>query len=654
MHDSNTSQKKKDPLQIVLDNTMASVYVCDVDTYEIIFANRALKSQFAHEIEGLKCWKALSNFDGPCPYCKLKDVLQQPSGTAYVWENYNPDMNQWLQISQSVFKWIDGRNAHLITFTDVSDIKNHEMELHRYKTKLEELLDEKTESEEKLQSINDNMPNAFSFQLLRKGGDAPQMLYASKGIEQICGLKSEDLMKNTSPLYKQLHPTDKQKLFQAIERGKPFVLELRYTNPATGKLKHLEFSEKPRQNQADQIVWDGLAIDITKRKQIETELRQSQEELLKTNLVNQISTNLVNGAIYRSRMTPSGRLTLDFVSSNIDQLSGGLTAELLESDLCHFLDRIHPDERLKTVAKMRHNNSLTQSVSLTFRYIRGNEVRWYKVQSMGSMDKDDVVHDGILLDITDQKQLEEDLIKERDRAEESDKLKSTFMANMSHEIRTPMNAILGFLELIFSEDILLEDDMKKNFVRIITDNANQLMGLINDLLDISKLDAGQVKINPVEDNLDKLIRDVYTSFMTSGTSLLEKDIDLIYDIPEQEKEPLYSLDFFRLRQILNNLIGNAIKFTDKGYVKYGYRVDHKGLHFFVEDTGIGISADKISEIGRPFHQVHDQSKAVQYGGTGIGLAISKNLIELMGGTLHISSELGKGTNFEFIIPHHMA
>ncbi len=641
--------RREDPLQIVLDNTMSSVYVCDLSTYEIIFANKALKSKYTHEIEGQKCWKVLSNFDGPCPFCKLKEVMKQPLGIPYVWENHNVVLKRWFHISQSYLTWIDGRNVHLVTLTDVTDIKNHELQLQDYKVKLEELLKEKTESEEKLQSINDNMPDAFSFQLLRRKGNSPIMLYAGKGIEQICGLKTEELMNNTSLLYKQLHPADSLKLTQAIEREKPFILELRYTNPATSELKYLEFSEKPRQNYADQIVWDGLVIDITKRKLIENKLRQSQEELLKTNLVNQISTNLVNGAIYRSRLTPSGHLSLDFVSSNVEQLSSGITAEAMEKDLNIFFNHVHPDERKEVEAQIRHNNSLLESASLTFRYISGNKVRWYKIQSMGSMDKDDIVHDGILLDITDQKQLEEELIKERDRAEESDKLKTTFMANMSHEIRTPMNAILGFLELIFSEDILLEDDMKKNFVRIITDNANQLMGLINDLLDISKLDAGQVKINPMTDDLDKLIRDVHTSFLTSGTSLLEKDIDLIYDIPEEGKQTMYCLDFFRLRQILNNLIGNAIKFTDKGHVKYGYHVKNRELHFYVEDTGIGISPDKIAEIGRPFHQVHDQSKAVQYGGTGIGLAISKNLIELMGGSLQIHSVFGKGTRFEFVL-----
>ncbi len=642
--------KRKDPLQIVLDNTMAYVYVCDVNTYEIVFANKALKSGYTYEIEGLKCWQALSDFDGPCPYCKLKDVLKLQTGVPYQWENYNPDINKWLQISQSVLKWIDGRDVHLITFTDVSDIKNYGIELQKYKSDLEKLLTEKTESEEKLLSINDNMPDAFSFQVQRKKGETPKWLYISKGIEAICGMELNKMKQDASMLYRQLHPADKQKLFQAVEREKPFILEIRYINPQTGDLKYLEFSEKPRQNYADEIVWDGLAIDITRRKQIEAELHKSQEELLKTSLVNKISTNLVNGAIFRSRLTPSGKLTLDFVSSNIDQLSGGIMAGELEKDLSLFFNRIHPDEKMNVMQTMWHNNSLLESVSVTFRYIRNNEVRWYKIQSMGSMDKDDVVHDGILLDITDQKQLEADLIKERDRAEESDRLKSTFMANMSHEIRTPMNAILGFLELIFSEDILLDEDTQKNFVRIISDNAYQLMGLINDLLDISKLDAGQIKINLTTDHLDILMQDIYTSFMTSGTSMLEKDIDLIFDKQETDADDQFTLDFFRLRQILNNIIGNAIKFTDKGYIKYGYQIDKKGLLFFVEDTGIGIPADKIAEIGRPFHQVHDQSKAVQYGGTGIGLAISKNLIELMGGKLQISSELGKGTRFEFIIP----
>jgi len=520
-----TAQTDKNPLQIVLDNTTASVYVCDVDNYEIIFANKVLKSRYTYELEGKKCWEVLSNFGSPCPYCKMKEVLKLPLGQSYVWENMNPDiwehndpdLNPWFHISQSVLNWTDGRKVHLVTFTDISDIKNNEIKLNEYKGRLEKLLHEKTESERRLQTINDN-----------------------------------------------------------IEKT----------------------------------------------------------------------------SIFRIHVNKSGEILFDYVSNNITQLSGGITARELQQDSYLLLDNIYPDDKAEILSQLKAClPELPQSISPVFRFLRNGKVCWYKMQSRRNIQGDTIVHDGILMDITEQKKLEEDLVYAKVRAEESDKLKSTFMANMSHEIRTPMNAILGFLELIFAEDAGVSAESKREFIRIVTDNAHQLMKLINDLLDISRLEAGKVKIVPRKNNLNVLMQDILASFVTSGEITPEKDIKMIVDTSRQDAAGEFMIDFFRLRQILNNIIGNAIKFTDKGYVKFGYRLEGQRLHFYVEDTGIGISEEKIKDIYRPFHQVYDESKSAQYGGTGMGLAICKYLVELMGGVLFVGSTLGKGRKFGFIIPY---
>ncbi len=646
---NNETTLRNDPLQIVLDNTPASVYVCDVDTYEIVFANKALKSLYPYEVEGMKCWKALSLYEGPCPYCKLHEVLKKPLGEPYFWENYNPHLNSWLQMNDSIVKWTDGRDVHLITVTDISEVKNNAEQLRIYKDELEKMLAEKTESEQKLQSMSDNMPNAFTFQLIERENNVPLLLYISKGVETICGIPVDQMGEDVMPIFNNMNPEDVMNFVKAASAGKPFTLETPYTKPGTGEKKWLEISEIPRMNTAGEIVWDGLAIDITLRKQVESELKQSQDLLLKADLVNEISNNMEKSAIYRTHQNAQGRTILDYVSNNIDQLSGGISASELQENIAPFFFNIYPEDR-PILNEIRAGATEAGSISSVFRYIRDGELCWYKIQSKGSLQGDIVVHDGILMDITDQKRLENDLIQARNQAEESDRLKSTFMANMSHEIRTPMNAILGFLELIFSEEMELDPQTVKEFVRIITDNAHQLMKLINDLLDISKLDAGQVKIVPKKGELNTLMQDIHASFITSGVIAPEKKMELLVDTSGQDAVGEFTLDYFRLRQVLNNIIGNAIKFTDRGYIRFGYRPTPQGLHFFVEDTGIGISSEKIKDIYRPFHQVYDESKAAQYGGTGMGLAICKNLVELMGGVLLVNSEVGKGTCFEFIIP----
>ncbi len=625
------------------------VYVCDVDTYEIVFANKILKSQYPGEVEGEKCWKVLSPFDGPCPYCKLHEVMKKPLGEPYFWENYNPYYDMWLQMNDSIVKWTDGRDVHLITVTDISEVKKNAEQLRLYKDELENMLADKSESEQKLQSMSDNMPNAFAFQLIERENNVPKLLYISKGVENICGIPVYEMGEDVTPIFNNMQPEDVRNFVMTATAGKPFTLETPYIKPGTGEKKWLEISEIPRKNASGEIVWDGLAIDITVRKQVESELKQSQEMLFKADLVNEISNNMEKSAIYRTRLNAEGKTVLDYVSNNIYLLSGGLSASQLQENIAPFFANIYTDDRY-VIKELREKATQAGSISSVFRYVLNGEVCWYKIQSKGNVQGNNVVHDGILMDITDQKRLENELIQARNQAEESDRLKSTFMANMSHEIRTPMNAILGFLELIFSEEMELDATTRKEFVRIITDNAHQLMKLINDLLDISKLDAGQVKIVPRKDNLNTLMRDIQASFITSGVIAPEKKMELQVDTSGQSPVGEYTLDYFRLRQVLNNIIGNAIKFTDTGYVRFGYQPTPAGLHFYVEDTGIGISPDKITDIYRPFHQVYDESKAAQYGGTGMGLAICKNLVELMGGRLQVSSVLGKGSLFEFTIP----
>jgi len=252
----------------------------------------------------------------------------------------------------------------------------------------------------------------------------------------------------------------------------------------------------------------------------------------------------------------------------------------------------------------------------------------------------------ITQDISERKAYERNLEEAKDKAEESDRLKSAFLANMSHEIRTPMNAILGFSELLRSEEIAKE--VRDEYTKIIHNKGNELMLIINDIIDISKIEAGDIKIMKSDLEVNDFLKPLYQHY-NREKSLMHKDhIQLRLHIPEREN-PVIHTDPARLKQVLYNLINNALKFTQEGFIEIGYTLQDQNLEFFVRDTGIGVTLEKQHIIFDRFRQV-DESLNSQFGGTGLGLAISKNLVNLLGGDMRIKSEEYQGSTFYFTLP----
>jgi signal transduction histidine kinase/CheY-like chemotaxis protein len=239
----------------------------------------------------------------------------------------------------------------------------------------------------------------------------------------------------------------------------------------------------------------------------------------------------------------------------------------------------------------------------------------------------------------------------KQQAEEADLLKSNFLANMSHEIRTPMNGILGFAQLLQSSDEI--DKVKQSrYLDIITYNGTMLVNLIDDIIDLSKIEAGQLALNMNQVNIDDLIFDLYTFFNEIKYKQEKEHISFrVLNLNDDENSFFYT-DGNRVRQILTNLIGNALKFTEKGTVEFGYinMLEDKKFRFYVKDTGIGIPPDKMDIIFERFRQVEEGSTR-KYGGTGIGLFISKHLVRMLGGELWVESELEKGSTFFFELPY---
>lgn len=243
------------------------------------------------------------------------------------------------------------------------------------------------------------------------------------------------------------------------------------------------------------------------------------------------------------------------------------------------------------------------------------------------------------------KRTEADLIVAKEKAEESDRLKTAFLHNISHEVRTPMNAIIGFSGLLGEPTIASEKQVQ--FIDIITQSCYQLLGIITDIISIATIEAGQESTAEERVDLNMIMKQTYELFrpkcQAKGLTLVSENL-LLHD------EVLIISDETKLIQILTKLLDNAIKFTREGYVNFGYSVNEKEIEFYVEDTGIGISPEMQQEIFKHFSQV-ESTGAREFGGSGLGLSISKAYVELLGGEVWLKSELGKGSTFYFTIPY---
>lgn len=257
---------------------------------------------------------------------------------------------------------------------------------------------------------------------------------------------------------------------------------------------------------------------------------------------------------------------------------------------------------------------------------------------------------GIFKDVSGMMKIETELKEARDRAEESDRLKTSFLANMSHEIRTPMNGILGFANLL--KDPELGGEKRDLYLKHIEQSSKQLLNIIDDIIDISKIESGQLKISNRPVRINGIMDEVYSSFFHRIRGDAPGQKRVTFNLKKGKTSADFTLvtDDYRLRQVFNNLIGNAVKFTEDGKITFGYVIkNNRHIEFFVKDTGPGIPENMLEIIFDRFGQVSQESYS-QPSGTGLGLPISKNLVKLMGGEMWVESKVNKGSVFRFTLP----
>ncbi|MFO7659085.1 MAG: response regulator [Bacteroidales bacterium] len=238
-------------------------------------------------------------------------------------------------------------------------------------------------------------------------------------------------------------------------------------------------------------------------------------------------------------------------------------------------------------------------------------------------------------------------MREKNKAENSDRLKSSFLANLSHEIRTPMNSIIGFSQLL--QKPIIAKEKKDRYLKLLYENSKYLLQLIEDIIDISIIDSQQIKLASKHTDLTKLLNKLYVTFRQILDDMNKHQINLSLELPEEDL--VTETDEVRLEQVLRNLLFNAVKFTHRGEIKFGYRLIKNQLSFFVSDTGIGIKNKHLREIFNRFIKIEDENYRTVFRGAGIGLSLCKDLVRLLGGTIWAESKYGEGSVFSFTLPY---
>jgi len=464
--------------------------------------------------------------------------------------------------------------------------------------------------------------------------------FASGHIWELLEVTPEDAKRDAAVVFDRVDRAELGNLMTSIKESQRtlqnWFYETKVHLPTKGT-RWLIGNSKPERLPDGSTLWHGYIEDITERKAAEDNLRRSESNFRQIN-------ETMNDVFYLYNIAES---RYEYISKNCKEILG-VDENFFYEGRNHTNTFVVADDKQKMLdAKVIIDSGSPYEVE--FRTFVDNEIRWIREKSFPIKSEDGITlkNSGICTDITHLKRQEEELIRAKEQADSASKAKSEFLANMSHEIRTPMNAILGYTEIVSSK---ITDSKLKSFLDNIASAGKSLMALIDDILDLSKIEAGKSEINNVQMDLREFIKELSDMFSVFQQ---KKGIDFRVDVSPLLPRHLFA-DPLRLRQVLYNLLGNAFKFTDAGHVSLSiaFSENSSQVVFTISDSGIGIPPEQHEAIFEAFRQQDGQSTR-KYGGTGLGLAITKRLVEMMGGKISVQSLRGEGSTFTFFIPFQL-
>ncbi|TYT74009.1 PAS domain S-box protein [Desulfobotulus mexicanus] len=615
-------------LLTVMDAMDALIYIADMESYELLFLNAFGRRAFGDGV-GRKCWEVLqSGQSGPCSFCTNSRLLNQDGSASGIhhWEFFNTANDRWYDCRDQAIVWEEGRLVRMEVAMDITERRQAEEEGRKMLSLLDSILNSLEEGilviDRSGRISRHNKAFLDLWQIPPEIADAGEETLLKHALSQLSD--PELFYVKVQHLYKTLEASS----FDEIHFKDGRVFE-RYSQP---------------QWQGSQVIGRVWCFrDITSRKRVEDQLRrlsqaveQSPASIVITDLEGKIE--YVNPAFTR-------------VTGYSFEEARGQNPKILKS----------PDRSSEEYREMWETISSGKEWRGEFKNLRKNGEIFWEAASITPICNDNgkaTNYLGVKEDITERKRAEEALLESNRKleaaiiqakaltvqAKAAAHAKGEFLANMSHEIRTPMNGVMGMTGLLLDTEL---DERQLRYARTIESSARSLLGIINDILDFSKIEAGKLDLEILDFNLENLMDD-FSEVMALRAN--EKGLGWQTSI-EPDVPCLLQGDPGRVRQILTNLAGNALKFTEKGEVQIQVCLEKQGrkevwLRFYVQDTGIGIPEDKIPLLFDKFSQV-DASITRRFGGTGLGLAISRQLAELMGGEIGVESLTGKGTTFWF-------
>ncbi len=619
-------EKEQKKFNIVLDSLNIIVYVADINTHEILFANQYAQKAFGGNLVGKVCWKTIqTGFNGPCDFCTNSKLIDSEGRTTgvYHWEMKNTVNSHWYYMQDRAIEWTDERLVRLQIATDISSLKATEKNLRKSEAQFRAIFEA---SKDCIIIWNKKYTYIYANQAT--------LDYVKMSEDQIVGNTLLEVFSH-QPEFAKLWM---QRIDQAVATGEPQWME-----EATSFGEQTVYSEStisPLKDLEGNIFAVGLVYrDVTERKQSELALQASEMKL------RQLYNGLRDGLVIvdmQSKIVEFNPAFQHIIGNYDDEEIYGLSHEEITPqkwwDMEHKI--IEEQVLVRGYSDLYEKEYVRKDGTLVPIELQSYSIKDYQNQFINLW--------AVIRDITERKKSEMALIEAKEaaevakrRADIANQAKSSFLANMSHELRTPLNGILGYTQILTRDKTLT--NKQREGIDIIHRSGDYLLTLINDVLDLSKIEANRIELYPTEFSFNDFLQGITDLFQMR---VQQKGIAFNY-------EPLSHLpigvkaDEKRLRQVLINLLGNAVKFTQQGGVtlKVGYH--QRKIRFQVEDTGVGIAETEIKHIFEPFKQVGDQQFRAE--GTGLGLSITKKLVDMMGAKLHVESQLNKGSCFWFAV-----